>query len=64
VLAWSELKSNGADLVLPRRPVFTLFATSDANYANQKAAYDAMLAQPNFGASLDDVTGRIWWDQP
>jgi len=64
VLAWSELKSNGADLTLPRRPVFTPFATSDANYVNQKAAYDAMLAQPNFGATLDAVTGRIWWDQP
>jgi len=64
VIAWSPLKANGTNLTLPRRPVFTPYAPSDANYNNQKAAYDAMLAQPNFGATLDDVTGRIWWDQP
>jgi hypothetical protein len=63
VIAWSPLKSNGADQVLPRRPVFTPYSTTDANYANQKAAYDAMLAQPGFGTTLDDFTGRIWWDQ-
>ncbi|MDO6430201.1 SusD/RagB family nutrient-binding outer membrane lipoprotein [Flavitalea sp. BT771] len=63
VVAWSPLKANGADVVLARRPVFTPYSAADANYANQKAAYDAMLAQPGFGASLDDFTGRIWWDQ-
>jgi len=63
VIAWSPLKANGADLVLARRPVFTPYSTADANYANQKVAYDAMLAQPGFGSTLDDVTGRIWWDQ-
>jgi len=63
-LAWPTMTANGSAVVLPRRASFTLFSTADANYTNQKAAYDAMATDPNFGTSLSDVSGRIWWDMP
>lgn len=63
VLPWSALTSSGTTLVIPRRAPLTLFSTADANYANQKTAYDAMMSDANFGTSLSDVTGRVWWDE-
>jgi SusD/RagB-like outer membrane lipoprotein len=64
VLAWSPLTTNGSPLVLPRRPQFNTLPISDANYANQQAAYNAMKADAYFGNGLSDYTGRIWWDMP
>lgn len=49
-------------LVIPRRSPITLPSSSDPNYANKKAAYDAMAAQPGFG-DLANAQGRVWWDK-
>ncbi len=63
VLAWSPLTSNGTPAVLTRRASLQLSDPSDANYANQKAAYDAMATNPDFGSSAADAFGRVWWDK-
>lgn len=49
-------------LVIPRRSPITLPSSSDPNFANKKAAYDAMAAQPGFG-DLTNAQGRVWWDK-
>ncbi|MDP4151137.1 MAG: SusD/RagB family nutrient-binding outer membrane lipoprotein [Bacteroidota bacterium] len=61
---WSPLTNNGTVLPLARRASLNPFPESDANYANQKAAYAAMAADPNFGSGPSDPFGRIWWDMP
>jgi hypothetical protein len=49
-------------LAIPRRSPITLPSSSDPNFANKKAAYDAMAAQPGFG-DLTNAQGRVWWDK-
>jgi hypothetical protein len=63
VLAWSPLTNNGAPSPLTRRASLSILPASDANYANQQAAYTAMAADPGFGTSPTDAFGRVWWDQ-
>lgn len=63
VLPWSALYSNGTALVLTRRASLQLAAAGDANYTNQKAAYDAMAADADFGTGPADAFGRVWWDK-
>ena len=63
VLAWSPLTNNGTTLVLTRRASLQLAAPGDANYTNQKAAYDAMATDPDFGTGPSDAFGRVWWDK-
>jgi hypothetical protein len=62
VLAWSPLTYNAVALPLPRRVALSVLSADDANYANQKAAYDAMEQDPGFGTP-DNAFGRVWWDQ-
>jgi hypothetical protein len=50
-------------LEIPRRAPITLPTSSDPNFANKKAAYDAMAALPGFG-DLTSAAGRVWWDRP
>lgn len=50
-------------LVIPRRAPISLPTQTDPNYANKKAAYDAMAALPGFG-DLTSAAGRVWWDKP
>jgi hypothetical protein len=61
VLAWESLTSNGAPLTLPRRAPLTPLPETDANYANQQAAFAEMEQDPGFG-SPQDPNGRVWWD--
>jgi hypothetical protein len=63
VVPWSDLKGNGNELVMPRRALLVLKFPSDANYDNQKAAYDEMATNPDFGSGPGDVYGRVWWDK-
>jgi len=60
---WSDLKGNGNELVMPRRALLVPLFPSDANYDNQKAAYDEMATNPDFGSGPGDVYGRVWWDK-
>jgi hypothetical protein len=62
VLPWEPLTSNGASLTLPRRAPLTALPVTDANYANQQAAFAEMGQDPGFG-SPQDPNGRVWWDQ-
>jgi hypothetical protein len=49
--------------VMPRRYPITAPLLSDLNYNNETIAIDSMVAEPNFG-QINDITGRVWWDQP
>ena len=62
VLALSDMKYNGATLNVPRRAPLPLLSQASANYANEKAAYDAMAQDAGFGAGPTDAFGRVWWD--
>jgi len=61
VIAWEDLTSNGAELTLPRRAPLTPLPVTDANYANQQAAFTEMEKDPGFGQP-QDADGRVWWD--
>ena len=63
VVPWSPLSSNGNIATLTRRASLNLADPGDANYANQKAAYDAMASDPDFGTGPSDAFGRVWWDK-
>lgn len=63
VLALPVLTNNNAVLTIPRRAPLSLLNENDQNYANKKAAYDAMAQQPGFGSNPQDATGRVWWDK-
>jgi hypothetical protein len=63
VVAWSPLTTSGTPLTLPRRVALQTLAVSDANYANQQAAFKAMESDANFGTP-DNASGRVWWDMP
>jgi hypothetical protein len=52
---------NGKLAPYPRRATLQYPSQADDNYANEKAAIDAMVADPNFGVPGDN-TGRVWWD--
>ncbi len=60
-LAWEPLSSNGSPLTLPRRAPITALPETDANYANQQAAFAEMQQDPGYG-SPQDPFGRVWWD--
>jgi hypothetical protein len=64
VVPMPTLTNNGATLTIPRRAPIGLVNPNDPNFANKKAAYDAMMALPGFGKDLQDATGRVWWDVP
>ncbi len=61
VLAWEPLYSNGTLLTLPRRAPITALPVTDANYANQQAAFTEMEQDAGYG-SPQDPFGRVWWD--
>jgi hypothetical protein len=63
VLPLAVLKSNGTILDIPRRAALDVLPSTDLNYANQKAAYDAMAQDPGFGQGPADPFGRVWWDK-
>jgi hypothetical protein len=61
-IVWEPLTSSSTPLTVPRRVALTLLPTSDANYANQQAAYTQMETDPLFGGSPGNADGRVWWD--
>jgi len=60
-LVYETFMSNGQPAPYPRRATLQYPSQADDNYANEKAALDAMVADPNFGVPGDN-TGRVWWD--
>jgi hypothetical protein len=61
-LVYETFMINGAPAPYPRRATINYPSESDDNYANKKAAIDAMAADPDFGVPADN-TGRVWWDK-
>ncbi len=62
VLAWSPLTASGTTLNIPRRAPISVLPETDANYANQQAAFADMSADPGWGSGPNDGFGRVWWD--
>ena len=60
-LVYETFRINGSVAPYPRRATLQLPSEANDNYVNQKAAIDAMVADPNFGVPGDN-TGRVWWD--
>ncbi|WP_423148568.1 SusD/RagB family nutrient-binding outer membrane lipoprotein [Rubrolithibacter danxiaensis] len=63
VLQLAVLKSNNVAVEIPRRAPLTLGVPTDMNYENQKAAYEDMAKNPDFGQGPNDAFGRVWWDK-
>ncbi len=64
IVAWEPLIDNGVAAPLARRAPLSPLPSSDANYANQQAAFQQMATDPNWGATPDNSSGRVWWDMP
>lgn len=64
VLPWSPLTANGTPITLNRRTALSILPASDANYANQQAAYTQMNSDPTWGGNPGNAQGRVWWDMP
>jgi len=63
VIPWSPLTASGTLLNIPRRAAITVLPETDANFANQQAAFTEMGADPGWGSGPNDGFGRVWWDQ-
>ena len=63
VLANEDIKIDNSIYKIPRRAALSSPSSTDLNKANKQAALDEMSKDPGFGASIEDVYGRIWWDQ-
>ena len=61
-LVYETFMVNGSTAPYPRRATINYPSESSDNYANQKAAIDAMAADADFGVPADN-TGRVWWDK-
>jgi hypothetical protein len=61
-LVYETFMLNGTVAPYPRRATINYPSEADDNYANKKAAIDAMAADPDFGVPADN-TGRVWWDK-
>jgi hypothetical protein len=61
-LIYETFMLNGQVAPYPRRATINYPSESSDNYVNQKAAIDAMVADPDFGIPADN-TGRVWWDK-
>ena len=62
-LANEDIIIDGTVKQIPRRAALSAPDPTDLNYANKKAALDAMAAEPGFGSSPSDMLGRVWWDK-
>jgi hypothetical protein len=62
-LANENIMIDGTLYQIPRRAALSAPSSSDLNAVNKQAALDAMKADADFGASIDDLYGRIWWDK-
>lgn len=61
-LANETLMIDGSLYQIPRRAAISAPSSTDLNAANKQAAITEMSEDPNFGSSIDDVYGRVWWD--
>lgn len=62
-LANEEIVINGTITPMPRRAPIPFPDPTSTNYANAKAAQEAMMSDPDFGEGPSDIFGRVWWDK-
>lgn len=62
-LANEDIMIDGTLFQIPRRAALSAPSSSDLNGVNKQAAQDIMKADPDFGTSVDDLYGRVWWDK-
>jgi Starch-binding associating with outer membrane len=62
-LANENIMIDGTLYQIPRRAALSAPSSSDLNAANKQTALDNMKADPDFGAAIDDLYGRVWWDK-
>ncbi len=62
-LANEDIMIDGTLFAIPRRAALSIPSSSDLNRANKQAALDDMKKDADFGASVDDLYGRVWWDK-
>lgn len=62
-LANENIMIDGTLFQIPRRAAISAPSSSDLNAANKQAAIDNMKADPDFGAGIEDLYGRVWWDK-
>ena len=51
----------GANLIIPRRSALPV--PNSENINNYNNAVEQLIQGPNYGTSVNDTDGRIWWDQ-
>lgn len=62
-LALEDIMIEGTLYQIPRRAALSAPSSTDLNAANKQAALDEMAKDPDFGTSIDDLYGRVWWDK-
>ncbi|MFT3933351.1 MAG: SusD/RagB family nutrient-binding outer membrane lipoprotein [Chitinophagaceae bacterium] len=62
-LANENILIDGTVYAIPRRAAISVPSSSDLNAANRQAAIDDMTKDADFGTSVSDLYGRIWWDK-
>ena len=62
-LANENILIDGTIYQIPRRAAISIPSTTDLNVANKQAAIDDMSKDADFGTSVSDLYGRVWWDK-
>jgi hypothetical protein len=62
-LANEDILIDGTVYQIPRRAALSAPSTTDLNATNKQAALDAMKTDADFGVSIGDLYGRVWWDK-
>jgi hypothetical protein len=63
VLPFERIIIEGAEQQIPRRALLAFPSPTNLNYTNILDAYSEMQKDPDFGTSVSDIFGRVWWDK-
>lgn len=63
VLPFERIVIEGAEQQIPRRALLAFPSPTNLNYNNILSAYAEMQKDPDFGTSVSDIFGRVWWDR-
>jgi hypothetical protein len=62
-LALEDIMIEGTLYQIPRRAAIMAPSSTDLNASNKEAAINEMKKDSEFGTSIEDVYGRVWWDK-
>ncbi len=57
-----KITKSGVDMIIPRRAALPV--PNSLNMDNYNAALKLLIQDSNYGASVNNTEGRIWWDIP